>query len=471
MVKSLRTSLALLLATGLLLPGGCARDAQLRREKERREAFDLLTKGQELKANGDLVLARDTFLKAAEVSSRPIIYYEIGNCHYQLGEPRRAAIYYEKALELAPDFTLARAELDLVRQQLASVGEEPASARRPEPAVVAQAATATPTPPPPVAAATPETTPIASPVAGDPAATPAPSPAPASPTPTPAPARQADPIPESAPAVAAASPTTPPPTQAPAATAIADNVEGAPSVRGPLGGIGSAVQGLSGESPASSTMLAEEVDRQEAVTLLFPELRSDQPVDVAAESAAARRAQELGRFDEAVRTWGRVLSIEPTNIDARLGLAEALQRSGRSRRAEEEYLRATTLSPNNADVYFGLGNYYVREKETQKARDAFDRTLAIDPAHYRASNNLAALLMQTGNAELAVQRLEALVAAQPSFPSAWLNLALARDNAGRPKNEVLVALENYLRLSGTPDPRSERWLAELRTAPAAPLLP
>src|SRR5690606_7620704 len=139
------------------------RDTKTQLDRERSASFDMLTRAQRLKAQGDYLLARDLLLEAAEVSSRPVVFYEIGNCYYQLGNLEQAEMYYERALEMSPGYALAQAELDLVRQSMknAELAQPPAD-RLPE----AAPATSTPTPTPvplEVVDATPTPTPTATP--------------------------------------------------------------------------------------------------------------------------------------------------------------------------------------------------------------------------------------------------------------------------------------------------------------------
>src|SRR5690606_30482625 len=127
-------------------------------------------------------------------------------------------------------------------------------------------------------------------------------------------------------------------------------------------------------------------------------------------------------------------NADPTDIEARLNLANALHRSGRSRRAEEEYQRAASYAADNPAVFFDMANFYVRIKEDTKARDAFNRVLEIEPGHVRARNSLGALQIKLGNSDLAIPLLQKVLEAEPAFPLAWLNLALAQDNAGYPSS-------------------------------------
>ena len=422
---------------------GCLHDSESGLQRDRREAFDLLEQGRKLKAQGDIVLARDTFLRAAELSERPVIYYEIGNTQYRLSNPEQAAVYYEKALALAPDFTLARAELDLVRSQ---IGEPPAAAAPLPGNEVVALAEPLARPPAVVADAAPA-------VEVEEPSTPAPT------SPAPAPTETPTPPVTSVPAL----------TAPPASGASSEPIVAPSPGTGPLSGIGQAFRGLAGPGAAEGKEVdISKIDRAELRRVVFPELDAQTPFVLESERTAAGEAERLGRHDDAARRWSRIITAENgADAASRVRLAESLARSGRTRRAEEELLKALAMAPNDAAVWFAAGNFYVQQEESAQARDAFGKTLELQPGHIRAKNNLGVLQLRSGNPDIALGLLNEVVQADPEFASAWLNLALAKEDTGAPPAEVLAALETYLRLSGKPDAPSEAWQATLRAKAVA----
>lgn len=110
--------MAALLGAATFLTAGCLSDPVGRHERARTEAFDLLTDGQQLKRQGDYLLARDTFLRGLAISPRPVLYYEVGNCYYQLERYDEAVSWYNQALQIEPTFVLASAERDLAANRV-----------------------------------------------------------------------------------------------------------------------------------------------------------------------------------------------------------------------------------------------------------------------------------------------------------------------------------------------------------------
>jgi Flp pilus assembly protein TadD len=101
-----------------VLASGCFLDPSIEQNRTRREALDLHAQALDLENRGDYVQALDLNLKAIDLSPRPAFYYHAGVCHTRLGHEEQALLYFDKALELEPEFELARAERDLVAKRL-----------------------------------------------------------------------------------------------------------------------------------------------------------------------------------------------------------------------------------------------------------------------------------------------------------------------------------------------------------------
>lgn len=66
-------------------------------------------------AAGDHQRALDGFMALAATRESATLYFNIGNCHYKLGDVARAVLFYERAALLAPGDEDIRTNLDLSR--------------------------------------------------------------------------------------------------------------------------------------------------------------------------------------------------------------------------------------------------------------------------------------------------------------------------------------------------------------------
>jgi tetratricopeptide (TPR) repeat protein len=69
-------------------------------------------------AAGDIAAARTLFDSVAVEWNSAALQYNLGNCHYKLGDVGRAILHYERALRLAPGAADVQANLELARQQI-----------------------------------------------------------------------------------------------------------------------------------------------------------------------------------------------------------------------------------------------------------------------------------------------------------------------------------------------------------------
>jgi tetratricopeptide (TPR) repeat protein len=106
------------------------------------------------------------------------------------------------------------------------------------------------------------------------------------------------------------------------------------------------------------------------------------------------------------------------------------QLAGDESTAESTYQQAIKLDPNNAVAHYNLGTVYDRQGNTSQAVTEYTATLVISPSFTDALFNLA---VDTAASDPAgAQRLYLRVLAlQPTFAAAWLNLGFIVRDEGR----------------------------------------
>lgn len=436
----MRLRAALLIVAAALVPAACVLDAKTKAELARGDAFSVYEEGLQYKADGNFVRARDKFLAAAAISPRPVFYYQVANCSYRLGQLEEATAYYQRSLDGAPDFALARSEYDLVRLQLRE--RELSAAARAQRLATAPPANV-------VAQLEPAYRPLAperpQPAIDESDAAPSAIAPPA--------ANEAPPSLEPASSAASASAANP---ETPKAPKAATEEFGFSGMRSAM----TALQTKEGDDLLSGAL--ESIDKERARAVLFPELSRPSPVDLEAERKSARDSERLGRWDDAVRRWNRVVEADSSDLAARLSYARALARTARTQRAFEEYETLIKGHADNPRVWFERGNFLVGRQEYPRAQESYERAIALAPRSPEYRNNLAALYLRTENHRAAETVLRDLNRDFPEYAPAWLNRALLEERTGN-LAAALGALETYLRLDAPRSEIEERWLLKLRS--------
>ena len=91
------------------------------------------------------------------------------------------------------------------------------------------------------------------------------------------------------------------------------------------------------------------------------------------------------------------------------------------------------------------------------ARDAFEAALALDPDQPEARFNLANLVLEAGDLELAVAEFRRVLQTDPDFADAHYNLAVALERLGG-RAQARAHLERYLAL----EPTTSTWAEQAR---------
>lgn len=136
-------------------------------------------------------------------------------------------------------------------------------------------------------------------------------------------------------------------------------------------------------------------------TALFDRKRG--PEDVAHAEAALTRAVQL----------------DPHNVDGWLKLVQVQAVHDSVDRAMATCRKALVISPDEAGYYLLLGELYVSKQDWDPARQAFQKVLSLRPQNPAASNDLAYVMLQTGdNPDIAMPLAETARRGMPDSPQA-----------------------------------------------------
>ena len=100
-------------------------------------------------------------------------------------------------------------------------------------------------------------------------------------------------------------------------------------------------------------------------------------------------------------------------------------KAGRFTEAAESLRTAAARTPDDPKLQYYLGEAYFALKDYPRAREAYARALSLKPDHSAASNNLAMVLMKSGDFDGGLRMLEKLTEADPQFALAHYNLGAA----------------------------------------------
>jgi Tfp pilus assembly protein PilF len=171
---------------------------------------------------------------------------------------------------------------------------------------------------------------------------------------------------------------------------------------------------------------------------------------------AAGFAEQSGNFAEAEGKYQQALKVEPRNVIAILGLARLYDKQENSQAAVATYQQAIKLHPKAATVYNDFGLCYGRRREFAPAQQMLQKAVELEPGKANYRNNLAAVLVDMGRPQEALQQLLAVqeegVAhynmayllssrGQQGPAIAHLQQAIAKDPTLTPARELLAQLD------------------------------
>ncbi len=150
----------------------------------------------------------------------------------------------------------------------------------------------------------------------------------------------------------------------------------------------------------------------------------------------------LGRNDQAEQNLRRALQIEPTSYPAHLNLAMLLGELGRTQEAEEAFRTALRLEPQSAVAAYNLG-VLVAGRDVSEGIVLLRHASRLRPEEPRYAYAVAYHLRRAGAGEEAVQELQRMLAAHPSYADGYALLGDILVEQGR----VSEAADLYRRAS------------------------
>jgi tetratricopeptide (TPR) repeat protein len=166
--------------------------------------------------------------------------------------------------------------------------------------------------------------------------------------------------------------------------------------------------------------------------------------------AGALEAQ--GRNDEAIATYRALLEQNPGEIHARLALAKLLSSVGNAEEAIRQYREVVEQRPDDYNARCALGDELLQSRRLAEAAEAYGAAMRLQPADsLEPRMNYATILGLQGRSAEARNEFEEIVALEPQFVPAYVNLAITLMQLGETEEAV-----SQLRIAARKDPQNER---------------
>jgi tetratricopeptide (TPR) repeat protein len=177
--------------------------------------------------------------------------------------------------------------------------------------------------------------------------------------------------------------------------------------------------------------------------------------------AAGRLLENQNKLVEAQQKYEQALKAEPNDLTAMVSLARLHDRQGNGPQAVELYQRAIKAYPKTALVHNDLGLCYARQQQWARATESLNSAIALQPANPKYRNNMATVMVEMGRPDDALKQLTSVN--PPAV--AHYNLAYLLQQKGQ--NELAVAhLQQAIATDASLGPAHEM-LAQLTGGAAA----
>ena len=124
--------------------------------------------------------------------------------------------------------------------------------------------------------------------------------------------------------------------------------------------------------------------------------------------AIGRVAEQQGKFDQAEEQYQRAIGLSPKHLGALMAMARLRDRQNRFDEAMQFYHRALQAYPKEAGIFNDLGLCLAKRQMYPDSITAMRKAIQLQPQKPLYHNNLASVLVETGDMEGAYAKLRAV---------------------------------------------------------------
>ena len=155
--------------------------------------------------------------------------------------------------------------------------------------------------------------------------------------------------------------------------------------------------------------------------------------------ALAQRHHRAGRLAEAERGYREILAADPNHAGSLQFLGLIAHQLGRGDTAVQLIGRALSLRPASAEAHVNLANVLKDQGNLELALAHYEQALALQPRSGEIHYSIGVVLHLQGELDRAVKHYESAIAFRPNFAEAQLNLGTIHSDRG----ELKPALKFY----------------------------
>jgi lipoprotein NlpI len=188
---------------------------------------------------------------------------------------------------------------------------------------------------------------------------------------------------------------------------------------------------------------------------------SDQQRADALNDRGAVYSDGKGDYDKAIQDYDQAIRLKPDYEGAYNNRGNAYSRKGDYARAIQDFDEVIRLDPDDDSPYVGRAIAYENQGEHDRAIQEFDQAIRLNPGAPYDSLWRAQVLFEVARFSDAVDALQKLVDAHPTFADGVLWLTLAQRRAGDSADDTLKAHARALDLQQWPGPVVRLYLGQI----------
>ena len=180
-------------------------------------------------------------------------------------------------------------------------------------------------------------------------------------------------------------------------------------------------------------------------------------MDIRNKFQLAVQACEKHEVEKARKYLNEIIEEQPDMSEAYRLLGQLSYEEDKDDEAMNYLITALVKDPKNMWALIMMGNILgKRKKDLESARGYFNKVLEYYPDNAIALNNLAAVMVECGETEEAIDIFKKVKTLDSTYPNCYYGLAMAYDSLGMYRESFDIALEGAQKSVDRPENKSVR---------------
>ena len=175
----------------------------------------------------------------------------------------------------------------------------------------------------------------------------------------------------------------------------------------------------------------------------------------------ARKYVEVKRYDYALSEYREALKLNPGDSESLIELSAVYEKMGNPEKSLEMLKTLETKESKNPKIFFNIANMRRMMGEYEEALKYYNKALELDSANPVIMNHIGYIYKKMGDYDKSENAYLQAIVASPGYVNTYINLGILYDDFLNDNEKALSYYKKYLELGGERKAEVNKWIMDI----------